>query len=213
MVEEKEIAQQTESKRQHKSDEQENGAGPFSIQKSMWETQGVIGRWDCFVNAIALTLMIVLGAIPFLVGLSTKSGPATVICGLISLGAILPLAYYGWMNLFKRLRDIRGTLKDETLYRSLLFGSSMIPYVGFVPQLVLLFIEGKITSGKGERMADHQGKTEQVGSSVTKLFQPKENKTEQISNLEKLYKLKESGAISEEEFNECKKSALEKIAS
>lgn len=110
---------------------------------------------------------------------------------------------YGFHNNFKRIRDIRGTTKDEVIVIIGIHIAFTIPVLGTIVSFIVLLMPGKITdNGPGlDKIKD--------------VFTPapsKPNENDQIMNIEKLHKLKEAGAITEEEFVKYKNEALRKIA-
>lgn len=144
-----------------------------------------------------------LAMIPIGLGLMMRSEVTTALGFLVTVVAMLPLIYYGFHNNFKRIRDIRGTTKDEVIVIIGIHIAFTIPVLGTIVSFIVLLMPGKITdNGPGlDKIKD--------------VFTPapsKPNENDQIMNIEKLHKLKEAGAITEEEFVKYKNEALRKIA-
>ena len=72
----------------------------------------------------------------------------------------LPIFFAYYFTMFKRLRDIRGTIDKQVAYQTTLVISMLIPVISLIPTLALLFMPGKITSGHGpandEGSSDHK---------------------------------------------------------
>ena len=175
----------------------------FQNNTEIFVKGGVIGRMDYFLNALKIFGLGMLAFIP--VGLGSLLGSVGIILGgVITFVLFIPLFYFCYHNHFKRLRDIRGTTQNELVAIIIMCVLMIIPYVGIIPGLVLFFAEGKIT-GNGAGLE----KLEEVFTPSP----PQQSETDKISNIEKLHKLKEAGAITEEEFNKYKEDALKKMVS
>ena len=160
---------------------------------------------DYLVNSFISLGLFIAALIPF--GIGSVFGPITAgLGGLVSLVVCIPVCYYGFHNNLKRLRDIRGTQKDEFAAGLMLFIGLIIPYISAVVGLVLLFMEGAVT-GNGNGTSGFEGRIQSFTIS-----KPVTSEADQINNLEKLHKLKEDGVITEEEFQNYKVEALKKIA-
>jgi hypothetical protein len=173
----------------------------------LFAKDGVIGRMDYFINGFKVLGLGLLACIPFALG-SLINPVTAVLGGLCTAACFIPVVYFAFLNHFKRLRDIRGKTQDETNYQIILCVVMIVPYVGVIASLALLFAEGVVT-GNGKGLGHVE---ESISNTVTNI-RPKESESQKIENLAKLHKLKESGAITEEEFNKYKDDALKKIAS
>lgn len=198
----------------------------LNINKALFAFSGVIGRKDYVMNIIWLFLLGLLPSIIFIAGiLSTvsynemSSNPYAFIPMLLGLGfwgilgllAYLALMLFGYGLMFRRIRDIRGTVKDEVMWFAVIIVSSLL--IGFIPILnslfgivlflVLVFKKGVVTSPDALTVNQVWSKF----GSCSCNNKPSEN---EIMTLEKLFELKEKGALTEEEYKDAKKRLLEK---
>lgn len=132
----------------------------LSVSSELFNSGGVLGRLDYFLNLLKLSGFTILACIPIVIG-SVMFGESGQTIGTVvaAIGGLpIFLAYY--FTMFKRLRDIRGTTDKQVAYQTTLVISMLIPVISLIPTLALLFMPGKITSGKGpendEGSSDHK---------------------------------------------------------
>lgn len=117
----------------------------LKVNKDLFSAGGVLGRKDYFLTSMKLFGLIVTA---YAVSLGAAfMGPTYAIAGAAFMVlASLPLTYIGYINMYKRLRDIRGTIKDQILFQSLLTVTMFLPILNLIPCCILIFMKGKITS-------------------------------------------------------------------
>lgn len=164
---------------------------------SLLEFNGVINRMSYFINSAILIVCFGVSALPLLFGF---------LGAVISVPLMLGLCVVGFVNNMKRLRDVRGTDQDELRWGIGLFVALCVPYLNIIPNIALLFMEGAITgNGKG---------LETIETAIASAKVPSLHKvnSSSLESVEKLYKLKEMGAITNEEFEQQKAQLLKKVA-
>lgn len=119
---------------------------------------GVIGRKKYFINFALLMAGFILVGLLFALGfyqdhkLPVEKQPSTqsLWMYLVAITAALPLLYMSWINKFKRIRDIRGTQKQEKLWFGLWILLGLIPYSGILMSVGLGLFKGKITNSSNK---------------------------------------------------------------
>ena len=117
----------------------------LEINKYFFSRGGIIGRWDFFIKCAESMGLGALGGIVFVIGVSLGKWPA-IIGALSGFAVISTATVFYWFNVFKRLRDIRGTTLHEIPYQAGLFCLMLIPYLNLIPMLCLMFMEGQSSS-------------------------------------------------------------------
>ena len=121
----------------------------LSVSTELFKSGGVIGRLDYFLNLIKLTGFTILACLPILVGTVMYGESGKTIGTVVAAIGGLPIFVAYYYTMFKRLRDIRGTTDKQVAYQTTLVISMMIPVISLIPSLVLFFMPGKMTSGRG----------------------------------------------------------------
>ncbi|MFP5387066.1 MAG: DUF805 domain-containing protein [Bacteriovoracia bacterium] len=115
-------------------------------KNGLFQIDGVIGRLIYLRN-----ILIIIGlsmVVTYLLGGYETPNPAERM-GIPGVIAFTVLTYLLLINSFKRLKDIRGTNKNQLLYNLGLAFIFFIPYVSLFALLALLFAKGTVTSQKG----------------------------------------------------------------
>jgi uncharacterized membrane protein YhaH (DUF805 family) len=115
-------------------------------KNGLFQIDGVIGRLIYLRN-----VLIIIGlsmVITYLLGGYETPDPAERM-GIPGVIAFTFLTYLLLINSFKRLKDIRGTSKNQLLYNIALAVMFFIPYVSLFALLGLLFAKGSVTGKKG----------------------------------------------------------------
>lgn len=180
----------------------------LKVKNSLLELDGVIGRSHYFINSAILIATFIMSFIPTAI---TRAGL------IITVPCCIGLFILGMANQFKRLRDVRGTTENQILFQVILTVFLVIPYINAIPNIFLLFMEGAVTgSGKGlgelEKSVNSMIKAGNPVAPTANLADKQELQLAHIEAIEKLHKLKESGAITDEEFSRYKFEALKKVA-
>lgn len=123
---------------------------PLAVRPSVYKRGGVIGRKDYLKNMAIIFALALLAVVAF-GGVITTPNSASFL-GLLAFVCFAGLAYLGYINAFKRLRDIRGTTENQLPYQLLLVVLFSIPYVSIIPLAILLLLEGAVT-GNNQRFA------------------------------------------------------------
>lgn len=191
----------------------------FKINNSLFSFGGVIGRFNFLINAIlihlffpGLILIIALAIVlpGFDIALLMFKGPfrfaelfAALTIGKILLGisivGIGAIVYviFNYTNIFKRMRDIRGTVKDELLWQIIVVVFSLIPYVCVAFWIYMLLKKGVVTHPNG-------------AIPVEKIVQERNVHT-MAEELKKLDDLKKKRLITKAEFDEAKQKLLKRL--
>lgn len=112
----------------------------LQINNSYTKFGGVIGRWHFFLNYLLTTLLMITFYVCSFIALMIHP----MICSALMVLAFVPLVFH-YSNIFRRVRDCRGTVKNDLLWRMLTFTLMMIPYVNLALLLVLFVIPGRVT--------------------------------------------------------------------
>ena len=111
---------------------------------SFFCTGGVVGRLGYLLNGVKMSLLTTLAFAPVIAG--GEYGFKGVLLGsLVSFAALVPVIFFGFHCVLKRLRDIRGTSENEIPAVVTTFIFLVIPYIGLVPFLCLFLVEGAVT--------------------------------------------------------------------
>ena len=119
------------------------------LNNKLISSGGVIGRLDFFFVMIKVIALVLLGLTPLIFDnvIDSVTGRAVLLL------MVLPIWYITFINIFKRVRDIRGTTKDELVFK---IGAVLIyctPFLNTLFLLFLLFAKGKVT-GQGTAVLD-----------------------------------------------------------
>lgn len=140
----------------------------LDIRKDLFIAGGVLGRMDYFVAQLKLMGLVFVAAIPYAAGLfigGAASMGGMVLTGIMAAG----LGYCGYITIFKRLRDIRGTTEKQVTFQVGTVIALSIPVVSFFAALALLFIPGAVT-GDGNPFSGQKVK-KTIPNNVVKLPQ------------------------------------------
>jgi uncharacterized membrane protein YhaH (DUF805 family) len=170
----------------------------LQIKSELFSSSGVIGRMDYFINSLKVFGLAILAYLPVLFGVALMGEIGSVVGGLITFVAFLPVIYFSYINMFKRLRDIRGTTESQFGYQTGLVVAMCIPFVNLGANIILLFMQGKITSG------NTNGPSNKRSDSAPD--------SQQVDNLVKLHQLKQTGALTQEEYDKIKADTIKKVA-
>ncbi|WP_408096062.1 hypothetical protein ACJVC5_13550 [Peredibacter sp. HCB2-198] len=178
----------------------------LQINNHLFRRGGVIGRLNYLKN------MMIIFLLSFAILLALSYIPTEndfVFSALLGLSLVLSIGIYcvGLINSFKRLRDLRGTTYNETPYQVITAVLLTIPYVSIIPLGILLFAEGAVT-GHGSVF----GRLEKVMSNDRLEESDEEKEAKKIDNLSRLYQLKETGGITEDEYKHYKDDVFKKSA-
>ncbi len=128
----------------------------LEVQKDLFVAGGVLGRMDYLISHFKLFGLGIIAAIPYIAGSFLGGAAATGGLALTALMCI-GLAYGGYITMFKRLRDIRGTTENQISYQVGTVIAMCIPVVSFFASLGLFFIPGAVT-GHGNPFSGHKVK-------------------------------------------------------
>ena len=132
----------------------------LEINDGLFKSGGVIGRLDYFFANIKLTGFTLLACAPIVIGAIMFGDKGKLIGTVMAAIGGFPIFVAYYYNMFKRLRDIRGSTENQVRYQTALVISMIIPVVSLISTLILFFMPGKITSGKGpshdEGSSDHK---------------------------------------------------------
>jgi uncharacterized membrane protein YhaH (DUF805 family) len=168
------------------------------INKQTFSRDGVLGRWDylvCNLKIYGIFVGMIIGVL-----IPVIHYVVVPVFALLSICA-LPFAF---INMYKRLRDIRGTTDDQLAWQTALTIALCIPYLGIIPAFVLWFKQGVVTSPE-------------TAIPLDKLFQGANSDRStpipsQTTTIRDLHGLLKDGAITQEEFEEEKRKVLGKTA-
>jgi len=200
---------------------------------------GVIGRRAYIKNIIILTMIsFLISMVPIIImGFSSfssynhsllRSDPYSTFTTLsVMFGGVYGLFYVlsfivstlvGSGLLLRRIRDIRGTTDDEVIWFAGIIAGDII--VSFIPILnmicwlslgLFLFIKKGIITNP-EALTLQELWTQITGGNGTSNNSGNNSNTKtELVTLEKLYELKQKGAISEEEYNKTKEKLIRNI--
>ena len=132
-------------------------------KNGLFQVDGVVGRLIYLRN-----ILIIIGlsmVVTYLLGGYEAPDPAERM-GVPGIIAFAILTYLLLINSFKRLKDIRGTSKNQLLYNLALAVILFIPYVSLFALLGLLFAKGAVTAQKGagkiEVVPTHESETQKT---------------------------------------------------
>lgn len=179
----------------------------LEVNTNLFRRGGVVGRKEYFkimfiIFAVTILTFVIMANSFF------KSEVMEVGFMGITLIILLGLSYFGLINSFKRLRDIRGTTYNEMPYQVGLAILLSVPYISLIPLAILIFAEGAVT-GRGTAFA----RVERAFSNkIDEAASPVDLESKRIDNLSRLHQLKETGAITEDEYKHYKDDVLKKSA-
>lgn len=127
--------------------------GSLEVRQNLFLRGGVIGRMTYFRNIAMILASYILIVLATTLSLFNSETVAEII--LVASLAAAPMIYLVFINSFKRLRDIRGTVSKEIPYQTVLGIWLMIPYLSIIPLCLLVFTEGAIT-GHGHLYRDFE---------------------------------------------------------
>lgn len=115
------------------------------LNKNYFTPGGVLGRWDFLKISIlyAVVFTITGWTTIFVVATVNRSAATLIATVLFFVGSYF---YLTFINLYKRLRDIRGTTQNELVIKMIVTACLFLPVVGVLMKLWLIFMPGKITS-------------------------------------------------------------------
>ena len=178
----------------------------LSINSNLLQRGGIVGRMDYFKNMMILfAATMVIYAITFREAIKSETLEIAFLGGMLVL--LFAITYLGLINSYKRLRDLRGTTHNELPFQVGLTILMAIPYLSIIPLGILLFAEGAVT-GHGSVF----GRLEKSLSNDRMEESREEIEAKKIDNLSRLYQLKESGGISEDEYKHYKDDVFKKSA-
>ena len=172
----------------------------LKINNNIFIPGGVLnrGRYLAYCWAFSVGLTIVVLPLYFL------RSPSFYYASIIVPIARILWAYLFLINTFKRIRDVRGTTKDQLLWQitytlltsiPIMLGVKVALLLNVLLQSFLFLKKGVVTSEDATPLNElFSGKSHQDNGGVEKL--------------EKLHDLKEKGVLTEEEFAEEKKKIL-----
>ena len=180
----------------------------LEFDKSLISYKGVIDRITYFTNSLIYLAIMVIPLVVAMLLFASSSNALVVVGILVLLCTIVPLVVISFGNHYRRLRDIRGTRENEVIWFVAMTLLMLVPYLSFVLGILLVTIPGAITSNRASVLAPVSKAIGQGGFSISIPKGKDENAT---SKIKELHELKESGALSEEEFVAAKAELLKTI--
>ncbi|WPU67079.1 hypothetical protein [Peredibacter starrii] len=176
----------------------------LNINKNLFRRGGILGRMDYFKNMMILfAATMVIYIVSFREVITNEALEAAFFVTMLVL--LIGISYLSLINSFKRLRDLRGKTHNEIPFQIGLAVLMAIPYLSIIPLGILLFAEGAVT-GHGSIF----GRLESSLSNNRFEESKEEREAKKIDNLSRLYHLKETGGISEDEYKHYKDDVFKK---
>lgn len=121
---------------------------PIQINNNILKPGGAIGRLTYFLQGLALGFVtgILAGVAESLLKMGNAGSVIFLPLALLSLVIVLVSVYACILLIHKRCVDILGRRENSVVMAFGLILAGLIPYVGIVSGLYLLFAKGKISS-------------------------------------------------------------------